>query len=51
MPGAESKSEENNTDKYAALRASSGVLKYSFSFLAFVLFGSVIAGAHDHSIQ
>ncbi|KAK9918942.1 hypothetical protein WJX75_008235 [Coccomyxa subellipsoidea] len=42
IPGAESESEDN-TDKYAALRASSGVLKYSFSFLAFVLFGSVIA--------
>lgn len=36
--------ENKYTDPNAALRASSDVLKYSFSFLAFVLFGTVIAG-------
>ena len=36
--------EERYTDQNAALRASSNVLKYSFSFLAFVLFGTVIGG-------
>lgn len=38
---------EPYTDKNAALRASSDVLKYSFSFLAFVLFSTVLGGMPD----
>ncbi|EIE19611.1 hypothetical protein COCSUDRAFT_67718 [Coccomyxa subellipsoidea C-169] len=42
VEGTDSSLGDQYTDKNAALRASSDVLKYSFSFLAFMLFSTVI---------
>ncbi|CAL8471264.1 g10806 [Coccomyxa elongata] len=47
----ETLSEDKYTDKDAALRTSSDVLKYSFSFLAFVLFGTVIGDLAGGSVS
>lgn len=44
VDSTETMSKDKYTDRNGALRASSDVLKYSFSFLAFVLFGTVIGG-------